>query len=357
MSDPLPARSRDILLVGSVPLPDAEAVFRAVGEILGERIARIPDGETGPRLNWIEWQAPVFEQHPAFQSTDQHGTLPDWRNESVGTERKARAWYSFKPDVDPKTVRFGDLGYARAAKESFAIFSRCKQQGIAPAHARFQVCLPTPYNVIDQRIAPQHRLQVEKPYEERLLQELYEICDAIPHAQLAIQWDVAHEVQNLAGGRPHWFDNPEEEIIARLVRIASRIPSDVDLGFHLCYGDFAHKHFLEPEDTGLMTRLSNQLSQRLARSIEWIHIPVPRGRTDQNYFAPLAHLQLRPETRLFLGLVHYSDRIPGAITRMKVARSYVETFGIATECGFGRRDPQTVVELLRLHRDVAELCI
>jgi hypothetical protein len=222
---------------------------------------------------------------------------------------------------------------------------------------RFQVSLPTPYNVIDQRIAPQHRLQVEGPYEARLLEELDEICEVIPHAQLAIQWDVAHEVQNLAGGRPHWFDNPEQEIMARLTRIANWVPSGVELGFHLCYGDFAHKHFLEPEDTGLMTRLSNRLSQIVKRSIEWIHMPVPRGRTDQSYFAPLADLQLRAETRLFLGLVHYSDGIPGATTRMKAARSYVETFGIATECGFGRRSPHTVIELLRLHRHVAELWV
>ena len=49
--DPMP--QRDVLIVGSVPLADAEAVFRAVAGALGERVRRIPDGETGARINWI----------------------------------------------------------------------------------------------------------------------------------------------------------------------------------------------------------------------------------------------------------------------------------------------------------------
>ena len=35
-------------LVGSVPLPDAESVFRTLGTELGDRLRRLPDGETGP---------------------------------------------------------------------------------------------------------------------------------------------------------------------------------------------------------------------------------------------------------------------------------------------------------------------
>lgn len=44
-------------LVGSVPLANAEEVFRTTSSILGGRLRRIPDGETGVRSNWIGWQA------------------------------------------------------------------------------------------------------------------------------------------------------------------------------------------------------------------------------------------------------------------------------------------------------------
>jgi hypothetical protein len=39
---------------------------------------------------------------------------------------------------------------------------------------------------------------------------------------------------------------------------------------------------------------------------------------------------------------------------MDAARKYVENFSVATECGFGRRDPATVTELLRIHAAAAD---
>ena len=350
MSSKLP----DILLVGSVPLANAEAVFRAVGQTLGERVRRIPDGETGGRLNWVEWQADVFGNHACFELSDPAGSLDDWRNSDAKGASRARSWYRLKADADPEKLQFGDLGYARAAVKSFAIFSRCRTEGALSARAKFQVSLPTPYNVIDQRVHPADRVKVEPSYEARLLREVDAICAAIPHDQLAIQWDVAHEVQNLDGARPHWFMEPEPEILKRLDRVCSAIPLGVELGIHLCYGDFNHRHIIEPSDTTLMTRLSNQMAKSFGRPINWIHMPVPRGRSDPEYFAPLAQLRLKPETRVYLGLVHYSDGIAGASARMRSAAGFLPDFGIATECGFGRRPPETVMPLLALHAEIAD---
>jgi hypothetical protein len=36
---------------------------------------------------------------------------------------------------------------------------------------------------------------------------------------------------------------------------------------------------------------------------------------------------------------------------MAMAERFVKEFGIATECGFGRRPPETVPELLRIHAE------
>ena len=54
-------------LVGSVPLPNAEDVFRMAGRELGDRLRRVPDGETGPRADWIVWQYPVLSSRPQFE--------------------------------------------------------------------------------------------------------------------------------------------------------------------------------------------------------------------------------------------------------------------------------------------------
>ena len=54
-------------LVGSVPLASAEVVFRTVAGEIGDRLRRIPDGETGPRSDWIVWQLPVFTSQPQLE--------------------------------------------------------------------------------------------------------------------------------------------------------------------------------------------------------------------------------------------------------------------------------------------------
>jgi len=345
---------RDILIVGSVPLADSEAVFRAVAGALGARVRRIPDGETGARINWIESQSPVFDRHPMFELAPQdEGRDADWRNRQAGAKWKIKPWHVLRDGADPSGLEFGPLGYAQAAIESFAIFSRLKAERVLPKTCRFQVSLPTPYNVIDQRITPSQRLAVEAAYERRMLQEVDAIAAAIPAGELAIQWDTAHEIQNLDGGRPHWFDNPEQGILERLTRIGAHIPRGVELGYHLCYGDFMHRHFIEPKDMGTLVRLANALAN-VRRPIDWIHMPVPIARHDDAYFAPLRDLKLQPATRLYLGLIHFTDGVEGSRRRLAAAHKVVDDFGIATECGFGRRAPETIPQLLKIHAAVAD---
>ena len=342
---------RDVLLVGSVPLEDAEAVFKAAGLILGRRIHAVPDGETGSRLQWINWQSRTFDVHPLFgRSPEPTG---DWRTDNANW--KSTGWFALHENVSADAVSFGSLGYASVALDSYKAFLRCKENGILVPDCRFQVSLPTPYNVIDQLVVPRDRLGVEPALERQMMREVQELTSSIPYHALSLQWDVAHEVQNLAGGRPHWFDDPERQIVNRLTRLVEAIPSGVELGFHLCYGDFAHKHFIEPTDMGLMVRLSNALCRSISRRIDWIHMPVPRGRTDAEYYAPLANLRTKPETRIYLGLIHYSDGLEGARSRAAAATKFLRKFGVATECGFGRRAAETVIPLLHLHAQVADL--
>src|SRR3546814_15308841 len=70
-----------------------------------------------------------------------------------------------------------------------------------------------------------------------------------------------------------------------LIKRGNRVPMPVHLGYHLCYGDFRHKHGIEPRDMGNMVMIANALSQGLARPMNWIHMPVPRDRDEDAYFA------------------------------------------------------------------------
>jgi hypothetical protein len=79
-----------------------------------------------------------------------------------------------------------------------------------------------------------------------------------------------------------------------------------------------------------------------------------RLRSHSIHFAALDGLELRPQTELFLGLIHLTDGLEGARRRMAAADTVVTDYGVATECGFGRRPPHTILPLLDLHRTVAQ---
>ena len=60
----------------------------------------------------------------------------------------------------------------------------------------------------------------------------------------------------------------------------------------------------------------------------------------------------RPATELYLGLIHMSDGVEGTRRRIDAAMRHVQRFGVGTECGFGRRPPDTIPALMELHAAV-----
>ncbi|PYN61520.1 MAG: hypothetical protein DMD90_22950 [Candidatus Rokuibacteriota bacterium] len=329
-------------LVGSVPLASAEVVFRTVAGEIGDRLRRIPDGETGPRSDWIVWQLPVFTSQPQLEvvppGPDSWRPLP-----RVRVAEGARA----------DSVIFEALGYADAAIASYRVFARLKRDGHIPVACRFQVSLPTPIAPVTAFVVPDYQGVLERAYEERLLRELRLILQEVPHDQLAVQWDTNFEFAMLEGLFPVWFEDVKGGILERLLRLSRRVPPDVELGYHLCYGDVRHRHFKEPADTRKLVDVANVLAGSLGRPLNWIHLPVPRNRDDEAYYAPLGELRLRAETELYLGLVHHTDGVEGTRRRIDVASRFASGFGIATECGWGRRAPATIPELLRIHRELS----
>ncbi len=62
--------SKGVHLVGSVPLDDTEQVFRTTAAELSHLVQRLPDGETGERSNWIQWQLEKLTNSPQLSSVD-----------------------------------------------------------------------------------------------------------------------------------------------------------------------------------------------------------------------------------------------------------------------------------------------
>jgi SAM-dependent methyltransferase len=328
-------------LAGSVPLASAEDVFRRVAASLGDRLRRIPDGETGPRSDWILWQYPVFSSRPEFvvgpPGDAAYRTLPKLR---------------LRDGVAMRDVGFDGLGYAETAIASYRLFARLKRDGVIPSHCRLQVCLPTPLAPVSAFVASEHQAQIEPIYETVMLRELAGILNAVPADQLAIQWDARVEFAMLEGLTPAWFSEVRAGVVERLLRLARHVPAEVELGFHLCYGDEAHGHFVELRDCRKLVEIANALAASLSRPLNWIHMPVPHGAGDER-LAPLSALALAAETELYLGLLHREDGVEGARASIGAAARHVRGFGAATDCGWGRGGSDAVDGLLELHRQVS----
>jgi hypothetical protein len=344
--------ARNVYLVGSVPMADAPEVFEKVSAALGPRVKWLPDGETGARGDWITWLEPVFAEHPAFVKSGEF-----FRVHASGTGRER---YALKPGFQPGDVRFDNLFYADIAKRSYADFKRLKEAGKIPAGTKFQVDLVPAHSVIWLFLVDALHAPLDPLYNDAVKREIDKIAAAIPHGELAIQFDVASAVfARLERNDPSSYGRSKaemQEAFANIVvDLGDRVPPDVDLLYHLCYGDSNHRHVVEPTDMGDMVEFANRVSRQIARPVQLVHMPVPRNRTDDAYFGPLRRLKLPPETELCLGLIHHTDGVEGTKKRLVTAKKYAANFSVGTECGFGRRDPRTIPELLRIHAAVADM--
>ena len=334
-------------LIGSVPLTNETEVFAMVADKLGGAIHRIPDGETGERTNWIRWQVHAFTGCPQLELATPAAKLPGFQ------DAIPRPFFRVRDGVDPAAVALPSLGFAREAIKSYGVFAQMQAAGRIPAGALFQICIPTAVPLVGTFIVPEHRAAVEPAIERALAREIMEIATALPHAKLSIQWDVCIEIVGADGGFPLYYDKPIDGGVERVCRHLGFVPADIEAGIHLCYGDPGHKHLIEPKDLGTCVTFTNRSLATSPRPVAFVHMPVPRGALVDDFYRPLDGLNVPTDTEIYLGLVHFTDGLSGTSERMKVAKRHLDGFGVATECGFGRRDPKTIPALLDLLRSAA----
>ncbi len=332
-------------LVGSIPLGDAESVFRAVCAKVGPHLRRLPDGETGKRIDWIRFIQVMLSEHPDMEVDTETPPL-QWRQWD-GVLLREIPLVRFKYGTDLDKVVF-EIGYAAAAEESFRIFDRLQGKGVIGPGVRFQICLPTVgapgYNYVSPRAQP----DFFRVFEPALLAEVDGIARNLPHDRIAIQWDVCQEVLMFEDYYDFRPDDYKEQILSGLARVGDAVPAGIDLGYHFCYGSPRNEHLLQPADLGIVVEMANGVIGRVGREIQFIHIPVPRDRADDAYFEPLAGLDRPDGCELFFGLIHDDDEA-GDRARLERALAHVPVAGVSCECGWGRADPERVPGLLDSH--------
>src|SRR4249920_614410 len=133
-----PAHRPIVHFVGSIPLPDAETVFRTLAAATGPHLKRLPDGETGIRKTWIRFLQQVLADNPAIEVASD---VPPFKfTQWDGKLLRAIPRLRVKPGarLDPSTVK---TGYADMSLESFRLFARLQQEGVIPAGVKFQISL------------------------------------------------------------------------------------------------------------------------------------------------------------------------------------------------------------------------
>jgi hypothetical protein len=358
------------MLVGSVARPEdawgVEEVFRHCAKTIGPHVSMLPDGEIGDRYYWINYVARrTYAEHPDMVTLSRH-TVDDWKPKGY-----ADHWlFTIKPGV--RELHFPKIGYANEAKKSYQIFRKLRDEGVIPEGVKFMVALPLIESATRPFIdTPEHFEILWKAYGEAIVREVKEIVEAIPHQDLALQWDLAVEVAVVEGvpglggamSLSSLANDPMQRYCDALALVCRGSPEDVRLGLHLCYGSLEHKpdettdsgYFCEIKDLNVCVNMANAGVQATGRSVQFVHMPVQFSNGfKESFYEPLKRLNVG-SAHIYLGLIHLHDGAEGALKRMEVAKKYLPEFGIATPCGWGRRPlNERIVDLLQLHRAIAD---
>jgi hypothetical protein len=341
----------ELLLVGSLPVSSTEEALRTGGELFGDLVFALPDGETGPRTYWAAYEhSHLLSPHPDIEVLQESRIPP--RHVLETTVLGLRDGVS--------DLHFESWPRIDDAIESYAVFRDLREQGVIPADVRFQVSLPfctSGLNGFKANFAHDFPI-AQRAYEDLFAREVERLTAEVPADELAIQWDVCWEVLDLEGVISWMDDDGWERFAGSVTRVTRLIPEATLVGYHLCYGTFPSWPMHEARDMELLVRMANYAMEHSGRRVDWLHLAGPRDlrSEDGRFFEPLRGLRAS-DTRVFLGIVLPIDGADGLRRRHATASRYLDDFGVAMYCGFGRQPGQDGMETLREHRDVVKSVI
>ena len=341
-----PRVNSELLLVGSLPADSADSALRAAAAFYEDLVFALPDGETGPRSAWVGYERErLVRPNPdvvVVQETESPTGIPRHAYETpvFGIRPGATGlhWDSW-PRIDD-------------AIAGYQVFRALRADGVIPAGLRFQVGLPFPASALNgfkADFAADYPV-AERAFEDLVARELTRLTAAIPPGELAIQWDLAYETQDLEGVLAWTGEGAWERFAGPVTRLTRLIPAEVLVGYHLCYGTFPEWPMYEARDMGLLVRMANFAVAHSGRTVDWLHLAGPRylRSEDRSFFRPLTDLE-PGDARVFLGIVLPIDGVAGLRRRQATASRYLSDFGVAMYCGFGRQPGADGTETMREH--------
>jgi hypothetical protein len=341
--------SSELLLVGSLPASSTDQALRAGADLYSDLVFALPDGETGPRSAWVGYEREqLVRPNPGVDTVEE-------TESPTGIPRHAYETPIFKIRPGVMELHWDSWPRIDEAIASYRQFRALRDEGVIPDGLRFQVGLPFPSSALngfkadwagDYPVA-------ERAYEDLVGRELVRLISEIPAEDLAVQWDMAYETQDIEGVLAWTSEGAWERYAGPVRRLTRQIPEQVMVGYHFCYGTFPEWPMYEARDMGLLVRMANYAVANSGRTVDWVHMAGPRylRSEDRSFFRPLVDLEV-DDTRVYLGIVLPIDGLPGLRRRRATASRYLDEFGVAMYCGFGRQPGADPMETMREHARV-----
>jgi hypothetical protein len=334
--------SRRVHLVGSIPAGSAEEAMREAVTRLGDRLATLPDGETGERGNWVASIVESMRSHPDLE-VSREGDFSDYDN-----TLKLRVRRNHK--LRGETL---DLGHLTAYQKSLDAFRHvCRDHGLDGL--TFQVGVAGDRDMAMMAMGLPGMLRHRRAFTEATVAGIRQVHQRA-ETPVLFQIELPFEMVMVAQ-MPRPLRRAIAARLARgVVRLGERSPEGARFGIHLCLGDLGHRAFATPTDADPAVVLANAIATRWPRNrpLEFVHAPFAAAEKpaplDPAFYAPLSRLRLPDGVRFVAGFVHENRDLDEhrRILSMIEARLGRQV-DVATACGLGRRTPETAYHTMDL---------
>lgn len=327
-------------LVGSTPFASPEEAMSEALERPGPHLRWLPDGETGPRRDWIIHIIESFRAHPDLELR-RDGQWTDYDDVPVFRIRRGHTLSSASLD----------FGHVAAFEDSFPVFRRLRAEHDRPDLA-FQVGMAGDFEMALFTLGPTGPFRHRAAFTEATVAEI----DAIHRRagdEVVFQLEVPAELVFVARMPPPAQPAMAAYLARGLAELVAAAPAGARFGIHLCLGDMNHRALGRMSDLSPPVHLANAIARRwpAGRRLEFVHVPMaaasepPPNR--RGFYEPLERLRLPVDTAVIAGFVHEAVPLQAQQALDDHLRGLLDgPVGVASSCGLGRRDRAAALEAM-----------
>jgi len=318
-------------LVGSLPGETAYEAMTTAMTLLGPRLRSLPDGETGPRRNWVISIVDSLRTHPDLEVTK----AGDWSDYDKVPRLRIR----------PGRRLYGanlDFGHVAAAALSLPALQRIRDEFNRPDLA-FQSGVPGDFDLAMFTLGPAGALRHRRPFTEATLAEIRGVRDLAGNGTI-FQIEVPVELVLLAKAPSRLLPLVAGRMSAMITNLAAAAPAGTRFGLHLCLGDMNNRAFGTMRDVTPLVALANAAvrSWPAVSPLAYVHAPFAAAdqpaSTDPAFYAPLAQLQLPADVGFAAGFAHERQPLAEQVgIRDRIEDQLQRPVDVSAACGLGRR--------------------